>query len=122
MKRTVVIVCALAVLVFPLRVFAQDAHTDSPKRTLTVTNTLMVGTTILQPGDYKFQCRTFGGRTFLIVTLVSSGKEIARVPCVRETLDAPVTDSAYRSVVLENGTRRLTLVRIKGESVAHRVD
>jgi hypothetical protein len=122
MKRLVFIACAsLAVLVFPLRADAQDAHGDSPKTTLTVTKTLAVGTTILQPGAYKFQCRTFGGRTFLVVTSVDTGKELARVPCVRETLDAKVTDSDYRNMVRADGTRTLTRVRIKGESVAHRV-
>src|SRR5688572_5298951 len=66
MKRFVFVACAsLAVLVFPVRAFAQHAHADSPKTTLTVTTQLVVGTTILQPGQYRFQCRTFDGRTFL---------------------------------------------------------
>ena len=122
MKRFVFVACAsLAVLVFPVRAFAQHAHADSPKTTLTVTTQLVVGTVILQPGQYRFQCRTFDGRTFLIVTLVGSGKEIARVPCVQETLDAKVAASDYRSVVREDGKRTLTSVRIKGESVAHRL-
>ena len=52
MKRLVFIACAaLVVLVFPLRAFAQHAHVDSPKTTLTVTKSLVVGPTILQPGQ-----------------------------------------------------------------------
>ena len=122
MKRFVFVACAsLAVLVFPVRAFAQHAHADSPKTTLTVTTQLVVGTTILQPGQYRFQCRTFDGRTFLIVTSVGSGKEIARVPCVKEALAATVTDSDYRALVREDGKRMLTSVRIKGEAVAHRL-
>jgi hypothetical protein len=122
MKRLVFVACAsLAVLVFPLRADAQRAHADSPKTTLPVTKALAVGTTVLPPGAYKFQCRTFDGRTFLVVTSVETGKEIARVACVRETLDAKVTDSDYRSIAREDGTRMLISVRIKGETVAHRV-
>jgi hypothetical protein len=122
MKRLVLIACAsLAVLVFPLRAVAQHAHADSPKTTLTVIKPLVVGQTTLPPGQYRFQCRTFEGRTFLIVTSVSSGKEIARVPCARETLDAAVTYSDYRSIPREDGKLTLTSVRIKGELVAHRV-
>lgn len=121
MKRTVFIVCALAVLLLPVRAFAQPAHTDSPKTTLTVTHSMMVGTVMLQPGDYKFQCRMFNGKTFLVVTSISTGKEIARVPCERQTLDAPVVNSDYRAAIGADGTRTLTMVRIKGESVAHRL-
>jgi hypothetical protein len=122
MKRLVFVACAsLAVLVFPLRAGAQDAHADSPKTTLSVTKALAVGTTILQPGTYKFQCRRFDGRTFLVVTSVETGKELARVPCVEETLNATVTNSDYRSIVREDGTRTLTSVRIKAQAVAHRV-
>lgn len=122
MKRLVFIACAsLAVLVFPLRAVAQHTHADSPKTTLTVTKSLVVGATILQPGQYRFQCRTFDGRTFLVVTSVTTGKEIARVPCVKETLDAAVTDSDYRSIARGDGKWTLTSVRIKGESVAHRL-
>lgn len=121
MTRTVFIACAVAVLMSPVRAFAQPAHTDSPKTTLTVTHTMIVGTVMLQPGDYKFQCRMFGGKTFLVVSSISSGKEIARVPCERQTLDAPVANSDYRADVRADGKRTLTMVRIKGESVAHRL-
>ena len=122
MKRLVFVACAsLAVLVFPLRADAQGTHADSPKTTLSVTKALAVGTTILQPGNYKFQCRRFDGRTFLVVTSVETGKELARVPCVEETLNAKVTDSDYRSIARADGTRTLTSVRIKAEAVAHRV-
>lgn len=125
MKRFALIACtSIALLLFPLRAAAQHAGhdaADSPKVTLTVTKTLIVGTTILQPGNYKFQCRTFEGRTFLVVTSVDTGKELARVPCVKDTLDAAVTDSEYRSIIRDDGKSRLTSVRIKGEAVSHRL-
>lgn len=122
MKRLVLVVCAtLAVLIYPLSAIAQPAHADSPKTTLILSDVLAVGPTMLQPGEYRFQCRTFDGKTFLVVTSVQTGKEITRVPCVREMLDAKVTDSEFRSLRRADGTRALTVVRIKGEMVAHRI-
>ena len=121
MKRLVLVACAsLAVLLLPLAAAAQPAHADGPKATMTLTQNMIVGTTVLQPGEYRFQCRTFEGKTFLIVSSVETGKEITRVPCVREMLDAKVPDSELRSLVAD-GMRTLTGVRIKGEMVSHRI-
>ena len=122
MKRLVLIACAsLAVLLLPVAASAQPAHADSPKVTMTLTQDMVVGTTVLQPGEYRFQCRTFDGKTFLVVTSVQTGKEITRVPCVREMLDAKVTDSELHSLIRPDGQRALTTVRLKGEMVAHRI-
>ena len=122
MKRLVLVVCAmLAVLIYPLRAIAQPAHADSPKTTLILSEGLAVGATMLQPGEYRFQCRTFDGKTFLVVTSAETGKEITRVPCVEEMLDKKVTDSDFRTLLRADGARALTVVRIKGEMVAHRV-
>jgi hypothetical protein len=122
MKHVLFIACAaFAVCALPVRALAQPTHADSPKATIIVTQELVVGTTILQPGEYKFQCRTFDQKTFLVVTSTETGKEIVRVPCVREMLDAAVTDSDFRSIARQDGKKKLTSVRIKGEAVAHRV-
>jgi hypothetical protein len=122
MKRLTLVACAVAaILALPVRAVAQPAHADSPKVTLAVTQTMVAGTAVLQPGEYKFQCRTFDGKTFLVITAAETGKEIARVPCVQETLDAKVTDSDFRSTVRQDGKRQLISVRIKGEAVAHRI-
>jgi hypothetical protein len=122
MKRLMLALCApIALIAFPVLAAAQPVHADSPKVTIVVAQELVVGTTILQPGDYKFQCRTFDGKTFLVVTSAADGREITRVPCVREMLDGKVTDSEYRTLLRPDGKRTLTLVRIKGEAVAHRI-
>jgi hypothetical protein len=55
------------------------------------------------------------------VSSVETGKEITRVPCVREMLDAKIPDSELRSRITPDGTRTLTGVRIKGEMVSHRI-
>jgi hypothetical protein len=122
MKRLMFVVCAaIAVLALPALAAAQPAHLDSPKVTIVVAQDLVVGTVTLLPGEYKFQCRTFDGNTFLIVSSVETGKEITRVACKREMLDNKVTESEYRSLVRPDGKRTLTVVRIKGDMVAHRI-
>jgi hypothetical protein len=125
MKKLIAAAALAAVSLLPVRAFAQatphDHAADSSRVLITVSQPLVVGTTILQPGDYKFQCRTFGGKTFLVVTAVDTGKEMVRVPCVRETLDAAVVESQFSTTAREDGKRVLTGVRIKGEAVAHRV-
>jgi hypothetical protein len=121
MKRLLLTACAsLAVLLLPVAASAQPAHADSPKVTMTLAQDMVVGTTTLQPGVYKFQCRTFDGKTFLVVTS-DNGKEITRVACVREMLDAKVADSELRSLLRPDGKRALTAVRLKGELVSHRI-
>jgi hypothetical protein len=122
MKSLMLAVCAAAVLLLPLRAAGQEAaHVDSPRVTITVSNPTLVGDTLLAPGDYRFQCRHFDGRTFLVVTPTHSEKEIVRVPCAQEDLPEKVADSQLRSVIGANGARTLQSVRIKGEFVAHRL-
>jgi hypothetical protein len=122
MKKMIAAFTLVAASMLPVRAIAQTAHEhpyDSPKATISVEKDLVVGTTTLKTGEYRFQCRTFEGKTFLVVTDAQTGKELARVPCVRETLDAQVTDTQFRSVVRQDGTRVLVSLRIKGEAFAH---
>ena len=122
MKKMIAAFMLVAASLLPVRAIAQTAHDhpyDSPKATISVEKDLVVGTTVLKTGEYKFQCRTLEGKTFLVVTDAQTGKELARVPCVRETLDAQVTDTQFRSVVRQDGTRVLVSLRIKGEAFAH---
>jgi hypothetical protein len=124
MKKMSAAVALVAALLIPVRAIAQAAHDhsyQSPKAVISVAEDLVVGTVTLKPGEYKFQCRTFGDRTFLVVTNVYTGKEIARVPCVREQLNGVISDSEFRTIAQADGTHTLVSVRIKGESVAHKV-
>lgn len=124
MKKMIAASALVAASLLPVRAIAQTAHDhdySSPKATITIEQPLVVGMTILKPGDYKFQCRTFGDKTFLVVTAADTNKEITRVPCVRETLSEPVTDSQFRSIARPDGKRVLVTVKIKGEGVAHNV-
>jgi hypothetical protein len=111
---------ALVALLLPLRAAAQPTHADSPKVSLTVANELAVGTATLQPGEYKIQCKTIEGKTFLVVVSTETGKEVARVACVQEAFDGKVPDTTYGTKT-EGGKRTLTWVRIKGETSQHKV-
>jgi hypothetical protein len=121
MRSLMFAVCCAVVVLFPLRAAAQDpVHADSPRVTMTVTSPTLVGNTILQPGKYRFQCRHFDGKTFLVIS-PEEGKEILRVPCEQQSLVGKNANSELRAIVNPNGTRVLQSVRIKGETIAHRI-
>jgi hypothetical protein len=124
MKKMIAALALVAVTLLPVRAIAQAAHDhpyDSPKATISVERDLVVGTAILKPGSYKFQCRTFDGKTFLVFTAADNGREIVRVPCVKETLDAQVSETEFRSIARADGRRVLVSVRIRGEAFGHNV-
>jgi hypothetical protein len=122
MKRLLLVACAsLAVLLLPVAASAQPAHADSPNVAVTVPQPIVVGNTMLQPGEYRFQCRTFLGKTFLVVTSAETRKEITRVPCVREMLNEKLSSSELHTQIDSGGKRTLTAVRLKGEMVSHRI-
>jgi hypothetical protein len=113
---------ALTIVAFPNVAAAQaDHHANSKKTEIHLSTPLTVGTTTVKVGDYNFQCVRFGDKDFLVVTSVSDGKEVARVPCTPEELmnKAPVSD--IRTVPDGAGGRVLSAVRIRGEKTAHRV-
>lgn len=123
MKRLIVSLCALALFVALPRAAAAQAHEhegNSPKADFHLSKALVVGTTTLEPGDYRFQCLFVDGKHVLVVTS-DDGKEMARVPCEPEQLTSKVTLSDFRSINRPDGTVALTAVRIKGEKIAHRL-
>jgi hypothetical protein len=122
MKRFILAAAAVvAVLLLPVRAAAQPAHADSPKATLIVANELVVGTATVLPGEYKIQCKTIEGKTFLVIVSTETGKEVARVACVREAFEGKVPDTTYGTTQGTAGKRMLTWVRIKGETSQHKV-
>ena len=122
MKLVIVALAAAVLFALPARAFAQPAHVaDSPKATVFITQTLLIGHAIVLPGEYKVQCRMFEGKTFLVVTNSDNGKEVVRVACEREILNDKVTDTQLRVATAGDGTQTLQSVRIKGELVAHRL-
>ncbi len=123
MKRIVAVLGGvLAMLVLPTLASAQAVHSaNSPRADLLLTEPLVVGSATLSPGDYRFQCKRIGEQEFLVVTSAEDGREVARVPCKPEALEKKVDISDFRSVAGPDGVHSLTAVRIKGESMAHRV-
>ena len=120
MKSLMLAVCAAAVVLLPVRSAAQ-VHVDSPRVTISILDPIVVGASTLQPGGYRFQCRMFDGKTYLVVTSVESRQEVLRVRCEEETLAAKVAESELRTTTRPDGSRLLQSVRIKGELIAHRV-
>ena len=121
MKNLTLALCAALAVLLPVRAAAQTMEHDSPKVTISVASPTLVGTTVLKAGDYRFQCKHVGGKSFLVVSEVGTGKELVRVPCEQEALPAKIVNSELRSIVRPDGTRALQSVRIKGEAVGHRV-
>ena len=121
MTRIVVFACAiLALVAVQSRAADQTMKAKSPKAEFTLSSELMVGTTTLKPGTYKFQCMTIGDTDFLVVTN-EGGKEVARVPCKPEELKSKNDISDFRFTRRPDGLAELTGVRIRGEKVAHLV-
>lgn len=122
MKSLILAGCAALVLVLPFRATAQEpAHAaDSPRVTITVDNPTLVGDTMIKPGQYKFQCKHVAGKSFLVVTN-ENNKEVARVPCTEEAMPQKIENSELRAIVRADGLRALQSVRIKGETIAHRI-
>ena len=117
------VLCGVLVTVaVPVLALAQPPHAmNSPKAELQLTEPLVVGSVTLKPGEYKFQCKKIGEQEFLVVTSADDGREVARVPCRPEELQKKIELSEFRSVPRPDGIHALTSLRIKGETVAHRV-
>jgi len=121
MTRIVVFACAIVALVaVQARAADQTMKAKSPKAEFALSHELVVGTTTLKPGIYKFQCVTLAEGDFLVVTN-EDGKEVTRVPCTPEELTAKVADSDYRFMRRPDGVAQLTSVRIRGEKVGHKI-
>jgi hypothetical protein len=117
MKRPLIVVTLLALCALPALASAQDHQTVS-KAEVTFTEPIVVGSSTLSAGTYKFACKEIDGEHVMIVTSVATGKEVTRVPCKPMTLDRKVEVTEYRTVRTPEG-KVLTDVRIKGETIAH---
>jgi hypothetical protein len=123
MKRMLIAtVGALALLAFPSVGSAQTERVaNSKKADFHLSQALTIGTETLKPGDYRFQCIKINGEDLLVVTSEETGREVARVPCKMEMLPAKTDVNELRTVSKADGSSVLSAVRIKGETVAHRV-
>ena len=120
MKRSLFVVCLAAVVAFlSTPSFAQTAHVSGGKTNLPVSTPLVVGSTTLQPGEYKIQCQTIDGKEYLVV--VAKGKEVAKVPCKSEALTEKVTESSVLTTSAADGSKKLVGLRLKGEMSTHTV-
>ena len=116
MKRLLA-VALLAVLALAPTVSAQDQDQTS-KANISFSTPVVVGTATLSPGRYQVQCRMIDGQHVMVI--MQKGKEVARIPCTPVTLDSKVDETGYRTILRED-VRVLTEIRIKGETVGHKL-
>jgi hypothetical protein len=95
--------------------YAQD-HVS--RASITLTEAVVVGTTTVEPGEYRFECKDVDGQHFMIVS--REGKEVTRTQCNRVELNAKIKQTSHRTMMREN-TRIMTELRINGETFAHRL-
>ena len=57
----------------------------------------------------------------MVVKSAADGKEVARVPCSPEELGRKNEVSEFRSISRADGSRDLSAVRFKGETISHRI-
>jgi hypothetical protein len=113
---------AVALIALPGRASAQADHSEKSHKTqIHVSDPIYIGATLVEPGDYKVECKSIDGQHTIVVTPVDSKKEIVRVPCKTITLDEKIDMSQFRTVTRRDGTRALVDVRFKGETIAHTV-
>jgi hypothetical protein len=110
-------VAVLAVFVLAPLVSAQETHPTS-KTELSFSTPVVVGGTTLSPGRYRFECKWIDGQHVMVV--MQKGKEVARIPCTPVTLESKVDETGYRTILRED-VRVLTEIRIKGETIAHKL-
>lgn len=94
------------------------AQHPASRASVTLSTPVVVGATTLGPGRYRFECKEIEGTHVMVIS--REGKEVARVACTPVTLDSKVGETGYRTV-LRDDARVLTEIRIKGETVAHRL-
>lgn len=122
MNRFLVACGVVAMLAFPVFASAQDAHAGNSKAAeFHLSSALVVGTTTLKPGDYKFQCIFVDGGHYMVVKSMDDGKEVARVPCTPDDLGKKNNVTEFRSVTRADGGRDLSSVRFKNETISHRI-
>ncbi len=118
MKRLI----ALLLGVFAISVLPAAAAEQPQihKTTLTVTDQIVIGGTTLKAGEYKFECRMTDGKEMMYF-IDNKGVEVAKAPCTPTTLPQKVQSTEYRTRNNADGTKTLTSVRIKNETIAHTV-
>jgi hypothetical protein len=113
---------AVVMLAVPALASAQGDHSEKGRKSqFHLSDQVYIGATLVEPGDYKFECKLIDGEHMIVVTPVDGKKDIARVPCKSVALANKVDLSQFRMVTRNDGTRVLADVRFKGEAIAHTV-
>jgi hypothetical protein len=112
---------AAALTAAPAAAQAPQGHGGGKAAVTEVAKALLVGTVTVEPGTYRFECKHLDGRDYLVVSIVESKEEVAKVPCTPINLERKVQYTELRTMKRPDGALVLTQVRIAGETIAHGV-
>lgn len=104
-------------LVATALVAAQHGKWTEPpvKGGITIASDVMVGTSLLKAGDYKYAC----DREFLSFKNPKSGIVVLKVPCHGRELPAPATETVMQVTNTASGQKVVTKLLLKGSTIEH---
>lgn len=135
--RSAAIVSILATLGVAVAAAQTKSHPIGKNGDVEFTEAVTVGTTVLQPGHYRFKHTMESGQHYLLISRqqmmvpgpagagtnrhYGGGKatEVARIPCEVVPLDAKVKQTELHTRAQADGSRIVTQIRIEGEGTGH---
>jgi hypothetical protein len=85
------------------------------KGNLTVVSDVMVGTSVLKAGDYRYAC----DREHITFSSQTTGKPVLKVPCKGRELDSPSDQTTMLTTTDAAGKKVVTKLLLKGSSIEH---
>ena len=107
-----------AVLVFVSAIVAAQHvnMSETPaKGNLTVVSDVMLGTTVLKAGDYRFSC----DRESITFANQATGKTAVKVPCQGREMTTPAAETVMHVATDASGKKIVTKLLLKGSNIEH---
>ena len=135
--RLAAITSALVTVGVVVAVAESDTRPIGKNGDVEFTDAVTVGTTVLQPGHYRFKHSMENGQHYLLISRQQTvipgpagagtnqhyggGKrtEVGRVPCEVVPVDAAVKHTEVHVRTQPDGSRTVTQIRIAGEGASH---
>lgn len=98
-------------------VTAQHLNTTevAVKGNLTVVADVMVGTSVLKAGDYRYTC----DREHITFASKATGKPVLTVPCKGRELAAPSDQTTMQTTTDASGKKVVSKLLLRGSSIEH---
>jgi len=85
------------------------------KGNLTVASDVMLGTSVLKAGDYRFSC----DRENITFSNQATGKTELKVPCKGHEMQTPAAETVMHVTTDASGKKVVTKLLLKGSNVEH---